>query len=266
MLKSPVEDEVYLTAADWKWHRLSSIGKMTYVCGCMRYGHLGIFFRGLRPEELEQLRTHRRRVWREKAAWEALDSLKPVTSVTWDYQYSKRVKFQRFDNDYYEGSRAYHLYRVTLSTEERTELFQKCLEMTLMGPINKIVYRLDGFFNCCPVAPHTCCVDGSGVAASTCQALTLRAIAAAVAEVDANYWGKDPIRSDRAAFEALEIPQGWCWTDQRLVQLSPWDTLTALQKIGRVSESYIDASEGDAYEDPFRSVWQKQLPTLSMLR
>ncbi len=187
-------------------------------------------------------------------------------SVTWDYQMSLRVQFQPHDNEYYKGTLKYHLYRLNLTMEQRVELFQRCVQITLMGPVNKFVYRWDSLFLCCPVAPHACCVDGSGVGASTCIALTLRALAAAVAGSD------EPIGDDDVAFEALGMQQGPCCVHRRLVQLTPSQALRGLQASGLASEEYIDATEGDLYLDPMRlatgvfSSVAIGLPALTLLR
>lgn len=217
----------FLVVADWPWQRLSDLGKLTELCTCCGDAHLGIFIPFCTPDEIK---AH---------SYEAVshESARGARHVTFDYMATLRPAFQSCANsDYYTRDGKVVLY--PLLDVDAAELHSLCVEVARSEPYNHLMYRWNAVFPCWPF--HCWPSSTPAVAQSTCVALTLRLVAAALVE------SPDPLSSDAAAFAALGITR--CSTTApcapaTLSGFTPTGGLRALQRAGRVGSAVAGFGE-----------------------
>lgn len=210
--------EAYVSAVSWPYHRLTTIGKLSYLRTCGGPSHVGIVITGCTDDEVAAHSSLR----------DTKQSAKGSRSISFDYVKTKRPAFQGLDDfEYFHGTTV-DLYKIV--DVDAGLVHAACVEVARARPRNSHLFKLNPLLGgCC------CCSLGDGgegrLPPSHCASLVLRIVAAARAgDVGVMY-------DDREVLRQLGIPRGGLlrpWAPRKLTGFSPGSAARALRRHGCV--------------------------------
>ena len=209
----------YVSAVSWPYHRLTTIGKLSYWRTCGGPAHVGIVIVGCTDDEVA---AHTSLLGTKQSA-------KGSRSVSFDYVKTKRPVFQGLDDHAYFAGTTIELYKIV--DVDVGLVHAACVEVARAKPRNSHLFKLNPLVGGC-----WCCSLGDGgggpLPASHCASLILRIVAAARAgDTSVMY-------DDGEVLRQLGIPRGGLLrpcAPRRLTGFTPGSSVRALRRKGCVS-------------------------------
>tara|TARA_B110001452_G_scaffold157687_1_gene131217 strand:- start:8622 stop:9425 length:804 start_codon:yes stop_codon:yes gene_type:complete len=219
--------DVYLIGAAWPTGKLTDEGKWSKRCKVgSGMNHTGLLFTKIQAGVRKQFQSDRNGeevLWRRDYFYD-----ESVEDITWDYQFSKRPKFQRHNSPYYRGATMVSLQKLKLNKGQKGKLIDACMKITRMNPGNHFIYRFDALFEVLPWRCFYFHCDRSVPVPASCAGSTLMALAMIT--------NPEAYKSDRAVFVEMGMPYGGCCGRWFLTQLTPSQTFRAVTTNKLLSE------------------------------
>ena len=205
---------VFAALTSWPRDELSFVGKLTRAFIGNTGDHVGLTFTECTEAQVQM----------HSVPCVSHESARGNVDVSFDFMSDLKPRFQSLSNPKYFTQRSSSTwYKLDV---DQARLHRLAVQVANECPENKLWYRCTF---CCPFLPCACCScfnRSSGIAPSTCAALSMRIVAAEVAGSEA------PLFDDAAAKAALNLPN----RPKTLAAYAPLAACEALRRAGVACE------------------------------